>query len=250
MSASSLLIADVVWRFGELSKIIRLPCPRRWETSRTTEPAPTCSSSGRVAPACRPRSRPPARGPGSCSPRSSAWPRRTPRRRRAVSRRRSATTTTRRSTPPTCSQSSHDTADLSLVDVLTGRGARRDRAPRAVRCRLHALGRRRLPARPLRRRDARAAPAGGRPHRPRDRDGAARGGRGRRAHRDARPRAARGARACRERVPRDAPAQGGRPAASWRCLRARSCSRPAGAASPRPGASGPSRRTPRERRAR
>ena len=74
-------------------------------------------------------------------------------------------------------QSSHETADRELVEVLTAE------APAAIHWleehgrRVHARERR-LPAGALRRRDPQAAPAGRRPHGPRDHDGAARRVRG------------------------------------------------------------------------
>ena len=136
---------------------------------------------GRRRPAGRAR-RPRTPGRASCWPRSSAWRRRTRRRPRAGSRRRSATTTTRRSTPrtscgartrpPTCARRGADR-----------RGARRHRAARALRGRVHAQRRRRLSPRALRRGDTQAAAAGRRPHRARHRHGAARGGGARRRSR-------------------------------------------------------------------
>ena len=241
-----MLYGDLV----KLSKIIRLPCPRRWETSRingTSADVLVIGSGGAGLQAALAAARSGARvllatklGLASSNTAKAQGGiqaalgdgRRPvgPRRRRLQELARHRRPVARRG------------ADR--------RGARRDRAARAVRRRVHALARRRLPARPLRRRDAQAAPAGGRPHRARDRDGAARGRCRGRAHRrrstTRRLRRSSG----RERVPRDAPSQGGRRAASWRCSPARSCSRPAAAASPRRVASGPSRRTPREPRAR
>ena len=78
------------------------------------------------------------------------------RRRRAASRPRSARTTRPSSTPRTSSARSHETADLRLVEVLTGE------APSAIHW-LEELGveftreQRRLPPRPLRRRDCASA---------------------------------------------------------------------------------------------
>jgi succinate dehydrogenase / fumarate reductase flavoprotein subunit/L-aspartate oxidase len=72
--------------------------------------------------------------------------------------------------------SSHETADRHLVEILTVRGAVRDPLARGARRRVHR-GERRLPARPLRRRLAQAPAAGRRPDRARDHDRAARRGR-------------------------------------------------------------------------
>ena len=130
-------------------------------------------------------------------------------------------------TPPTSCASSHETADPRLVEVLTRRGARGDRAARALRRRVHARRRRPLPARPLRRRDAQAAAAGRRPHGPRDRDRAARRGRGRARRVETLDHAPlRALEADAERLARDARAEGRR-----RRLQSRpapSCSPPAG----------------------
>ena len=70
-----------------------------------------------------------------------------------------------------------DAPNRRLVEILTARGARTHPLARGERRRVHARERR-LPARPLRRRDAQAAPPGRRPHRPRDHAGVARGLRG------------------------------------------------------------------------
>ena len=113
----------------------------------------------------------------------------TRRRRRAASRPRSARTTRPSSTPRTSGSSSHETADRRLVEVLTSEAPARDPLARGARRRVHARERR-LPARPLRRRDAQATAPGRRPHRPRDHEGAARRGRGV-GHRHALPEVAR-----------------------------------------------------------
>ena len=70
-------------------------------------------------------------------------------------------------------KSSHETADRGTGGDPHRRGAVRDPLARGARRRVHARERR-LPSRPLRRRVAQAAPAGRRPHGPRDHDRAAR----------------------------------------------------------------------------
>ncbi len=78
-------------------------------------------------------------------------------------------------------RSSHETADMRLVEVLTSEAPVRDPLARGARRRVHARERR-LPPRPLRRRVREAAAPGRRPHGPRDHDGAPRRGRGRQRH--------------------------------------------------------------------
>ena len=65
-------------------------------------------------------------------------------------------------------RSSHDTADPALVEALVGDAALGDRLARGARLRVHPRARG-YRARPLRRRDPQAAPAGRRPHGQRDR---------------------------------------------------------------------------------
>ena len=96
---------------------------------------------------------------------------------------------------------------------LDGRGAVGDPLARGAGRRVHPgdvqwpewprpYRRRRVPAGALRRSDAAASPAGRRPHRPRDHEGAARGVRGRRGNRAASPRSGRPS-SGRERLDRD-----------------------------------------------
>ena len=146
----------------------------------------TCSWSEAGPRGSPPRSRPSARARGSASRRRARSRRATRRRRRAGSRRRSAPTTRPSSTPRTSgrARTRRRTCGSSRCSPATRRArstGSRSSASRSPR-------ERRLPPRPLRRRDAEAPAPGRRPHRPRDHEGAARGGRGRRRHRACRTR--------------------------------------------------------------
>ena len=166
----------------------------------------------------------------------------TRRRRRAGSRRRSASDDSPEQHAEDVWKSSHETADTAPGRGPHRGGARRDPLARGARRRVHARERR-LPARPVRRRDAQAPAPGRRPHRPRDHEGAARG-RSRRSDGTPLPEpSARRARAGRERLARAR-------AASTRSTRRPSSSPPAAAATARPRSAASSRRTTRARPAR